>query len=67
MTPEEAEISEMLGDAASKFARLPQEHSADIREFCQAIHAAQNIVMARSGLRAYRQLRGLRDDWKKPA
>lgn len=66
MTPEEVEVADLLGEAASKFASLPQEHTADIDEFCLAIHAAQNIVMGRAGMRGYRRIKGLPSDWKRP-
>lgn len=48
----EAEIANLLGQAYSKFRELPVLHSADEGDFVRAIHAAQNIVLARAGLRA---------------
>jgi hypothetical protein len=65
---EDAEVAvlDLLGEAATAFAALQQEHTADIKEFVSAIHAAQNIVLGRCGMRSYRTLKGLPDDWKRP-
>lgn len=65
MTPDEVHVADLLGQAATEFAKLPIEHQSDLDEFCKAIHAAQNIVMARDGLRSYRAIKGLSGDWKK--
>lgn len=58
LTEQEKLVHELLGDAANAFARLEREegplHPSDREDFIHAIHAAQNIVLARSGLRAYR-------------
>lgn len=54
LTDEEREVLELLGHAADKFSALPEEHPADLADFVNAIHAAQNIVLSRVGLRAYR-------------
>lgn len=51
ITPEENEVLNLLGQAANKFSVLPVIHHADLREFILAVHAAQNIVLARAGLR----------------
>lgn len=51
MTPEELEVIDLLGQAFNKFVELPILHFMDQREFCTAIHAAQNIVLSRAGLR----------------
>jgi hypothetical protein len=63
---DELEVLDQLGDVASAFAALPQEHAADIDEFVAAIHAAQNIVLSRPGIRSYRKLKVLPEDWKRP-
>jgi hypothetical protein len=52
MTPEEIRVLEALGQAWNDFAALPPLHPHDADEFVRAIHAAQNIVLARAGLRA---------------
>ena len=49
----EIEIVNMLGQCMNMFARLPVVHPADYNEFALAIHAAQNIVFARPGMRQY--------------
>lgn len=57
MTPEESEVLRLLGQAWNKFIELPAMHHMDNHEFCHAIHAAQNIVLARAGLRAQGSIR----------
>jgi hypothetical protein len=52
ITPEEEAVMAALGDAYNKFIELPVQHHADNAEFVHAIHAAQNIVLARVGLRS---------------
>lgn len=55
ITPAEREVLDVLGEAADKFAALEPEHGSDMEEFVLAIHAAQNIVLSRPGLRDYRR------------
>jgi hypothetical protein len=52
LSKQEKKVVNLLGEAAVKFGELPLEHPDDAREFALAIHAAQNIVLARVGLRA---------------
>lgn len=52
---DEAEVLELLGEAATRFVKLHPEHPSDQQEFVQAVHAAQNIVLARVGLRSQRK------------
>lgn len=52
MDEAEREVLRLLGEAAVKFAKLPGLHPSDRPEFVIAIHAAQNIVLARGALRA---------------
>ena len=42
----------MLGDAWNEYLKLPIEHPMEQKEFCSAIHACQNMVLARCGVRA---------------
>lgn len=42
---------DLLSRAWNAFCALPTLHDADAREFCQAIHAAQNIILARPAMR----------------
>jgi len=51
MTDAEKEVVEMLADAWNRYCGLPKYHPADDGEFCQAIHAAQNIILSRAGRR----------------
>lgn len=53
LTPEERSILNNLADAWNGFAALPDDctHPMDREEFCHAVHQAQNIVLARSGVR----------------
>lgn len=52
MNEEEKKVLGLLGEAYMAFARLPVLHPADQGEFVHAVHAAQNIVLARGSLRA---------------
>lgn len=47
LTKEEQEVVDTLGEAVNKLAALPTVHPSDSPEFCLAVHAAQNIVLAR--------------------
>lgn len=58
MTPEEREVLQILGEAWNKFAGLPVLHMADHTEFSAAIHQAQNIVLARPGMRELKEEEG---------
>jgi hypothetical protein len=53
LTNEEIAVIDTLGAAMNAFARLEVLHPADANEFGLAIHAAQNIVFARPGMRQY--------------
>ena len=52
LTDQEAKVAQMLGDAWNEYLKLPVEHSMGQSEFCSAIHACQNMVLARCGVRA---------------
>lgn len=54
MTEQEKKVLDLLGSAVNAFGELPEMHQSDRPEFVGAIHAAQNIVLARSGLRELR-------------
>lgn len=51
LTKEELEVLDHLGEAFNRFQALPTIHPRDLPEFVLAIHAAQNIVLARPALR----------------
>ena len=53
LTVEEMSVLEKLGQAWNEFYALSTEHPSDPGEFTTAIHAAQNIVMARSAAREH--------------
>lgn len=55
MTEAEMSILNLLGTAYSEFQTLPAEHPDDLKEFALAIHMAQNIVLAREGLRSMKR------------
>ena len=64
MTPQEMDVLILLADAWNAFVKLPDIDikipgencvNADRNEFCLAIHAAQNIVLARVGQQLLRQ------------
>lgn len=52
LTDQEAKVAQMLGDAWNEYLKLPLEHPMGQSEFCSAIHACQNMVLARCGVRA---------------
>ena len=53
ITTNEENVLDILSDAWNAFCRLHADYKTDSdgTEFMQAIHAAQNIVLARSALR----------------
>lgn len=51
-------VLEALAQAWNLFFDLPEQHEADAREFCMAIHTAQNIVLARPTMRSLGDIRG---------
>jgi hypothetical protein len=52
LTPLELSCLAELSDAWNDFLLLEELHSDDLQEFRMAIHAAQNIILARPLLRA---------------
>jgi hypothetical protein len=52
LTPQERAVIDLLGEAFNAFVALPREHPSELREFEQAIHVAQTLVMARPTARA---------------
>lgn len=52
MTEDEIEVLSLLGRAFVAAKALPVMHPHDLPEFAGAIHIAQNIILAREGLRA---------------
>lgn len=53
LTPEELKLAEDLGDIWNRFIALPSFAEADSHDFCFHIHALQNLIMARSAVRAH--------------
>ncbi len=51
MLDEEKKVFELLGKAFDEFILLPMLHHADLTDFVAAIHAAQNIILARPAMR----------------
>lgn len=54
LTAQEQHVLDALGDAYNVAAVLPVIHDSDLPEIVQAIHVAQNIVMARPAAEADR-------------
>ena len=52
LTDQEAKVAQMLGEVWNEYLKVPIEHPMGQKEFCSAIHACQNIVLARCGVRA---------------
>ncbi len=51
MSDDELKALDLLAQAWNVYEALPVLHHADKGEFLRAIHAAQNIILAREGLR----------------
>lgn len=51
MTDQEERVAVLLGEAWNEYLKLPVEHPNEQAEFCGAIHACQDKVLARSGRR----------------
>lgn len=52
LTNGERRVLETLGEAYNQFAGLEREHPSEMNDFCNAVHSAQRIVLARVGRRA---------------
>lgn len=57
LTVREIEALRLLAKAWDVYVKLPILHPDDVADFRRAIHAAQNIVMARGILDPNRELR----------
>jgi hypothetical protein len=51
MTKHELKVIKLLAEAYQSFSELEVYHPEDDGEFVRAVHAAQNIVMARAAVR----------------
>jgi len=47
LTKDEKKVLKLLGDAWNAYCELPTKHPCDANEFLLAIHAAENVIMAR--------------------
>jgi len=56
LTEEERRLLAALGEWFNAFVALPEEHPADKGEATLHVHALQNIVLARPGMRQNRVL-----------
>ncbi|MFS2159197.1 hypothetical protein ACCD10_17835 [Pseudomonas sp. Pseusp122] len=52
VTDQEARLVGLLAQVWNEFLQLPVEHGSDQLEFCAAVHACQDKVLARAGRRA---------------
>jgi hypothetical protein len=52
MTGQENKVLALTKEAWNEFLRLPEMHADDVNEFRYHIHAIQNIILAREGLRS---------------
>jgi hypothetical protein len=57
MTEQEVICMDLTRDLWSSFLKLPPEHPSDQTDVAYHIHALQNIILSRSGLREYRSNR----------
>ena len=58
VTAAEKAIADALGEVWNAYLALPVEHPMEAAEFCQGVHALQNMVLARAGCRAINPARG---------
>lgn len=58
MTAEEVKVLNITKDAWNAFLQLPIQHPDDINEFRFHIHAMQNIIYAREGIRKMKEAEG---------
>lgn len=58
LTEQEKAVLGALADAYNLAAALPLLHEADMREIGQALHVAQNIIMARPAVEKQVGLKG---------
>lgn len=49
---DEHRLAQMLGDIWNEYLKLPVEHPCERDEFCKAIHACQDMILARPSVRA---------------
>lgn len=59
ITEAEMQIVQMLGDVWNEYLKLPVEHPTEQSEFCTAIHACQDKILARTGRRETFELLGI--------
>lgn len=52
MTDREQFVVGLLAGVWNEYLKLPAEHPMERQEFCSAIHACQDKVLARAGRRA---------------
>lgn len=52
LTDAEVRVAHLLAEVWNEYLLLPKEHPMEQQEFCTAIHACQDMVLARSGRRA---------------
>ncbi|KGU84841.1 hypothetical protein [Pseudomonas mediterranea] len=50
-TYQEVKVVKLLAEAWNEYLKLPVEHPMEQEEFCTAVHACQEKVLARSGRR----------------
>ena len=55
LTAQEADLANLLGEVWNRYIELPVQHPMERDEFCRAVHACQDIVLARCGQRALRK------------
>jgi hypothetical protein len=67
MTEQEKEILQWTGELWNKFIQLPIMHPDDQNEFRFHLHAIQNIVYAREGVRSVEPVKGPRETVEVPA
>ena len=67
MTDQEIKVLDVSADLWNEFLKLPSMHPDDQNEFRLNLHALQNIIYAREGLRSVPVVdKEIPDNWPKP-
>lgn len=56
MTEQEKKVLNMTADLWNEFLKLESMHPTDQQDYCFHVHALQNIILSREGLRSLKEL-----------
>lgn len=66
MTEQEIKVLQLTGETWNAFTKLPIIHPDDMNDIRYHIHAIQNIIYAREGLRSIEPVKGPRETVEVP-